>query len=97
MTDIVERLREKRGILDNRWPGPSQLELEAAAEIERLRAERLKLDRRIHNQRIALRQNWEIFEMRRNYMGSPASRGAFARLLQRFKALRQTTAETQSP
>jgi hypothetical protein len=36
--DIVERLREKRGILDNRWPGPTELELEAAAEIERLRA-----------------------------------------------------------
>jgi hypothetical protein len=37
MSDIVERLREKRGIMDNRWPGPSQLEQEAADEIERLR------------------------------------------------------------
>ena len=35
--DIVERLREKRGVLDNRWPGPSSLDLEAADEIERLR------------------------------------------------------------
>jgi hypothetical protein len=34
--DLVGRLREKRGILDNKWPGPSSLELEAAAEIERL-------------------------------------------------------------
>lgn len=37
MTDIVDRLREKRGVLDNRWPGPSELEAEAADEIERLR------------------------------------------------------------
>lgn len=35
--DIVERLREERGVLNNRWPGPTALELEAAAEIERLR------------------------------------------------------------
>lgn len=35
--DIVERLREKRGVLDNRWPGPTDMDLEAAAEIEYLR------------------------------------------------------------
>jgi len=40
---------------------------EAADEIERLRTERLKLDRRIHNQRRALRENWEIIEMRAQY------------------------------
>lgn len=57
------------------------------AEIVRLKAERLKLDRRIHNQRVALRENWEIVEMRRNYMGSPASRAAYARLLKRHKEL----------
>lgn len=38
MSDIVERLRERRGVLDNRWPGPTALDLEAASEIERLRA-----------------------------------------------------------
>lgn len=56
-------------------------------EIERLRAERLKLDKRIHNQRMALRETWEIVEMRRNYMGSPASRAAFASLLKRHQSL----------
>lgn len=39
----------------------------ALAEIKRLKTERLKLDRRIHNQRIALRKNWEIIEMRAQY------------------------------
>lgn len=56
-------------------------------QIEALRQERLKLDRRIHNQRKSLRANWEIVEMRRNYMGSPASRAAYARLLRRHKEL----------
>lgn len=56
-------------------------------EIRRLRAERLKLDKRIHNQRHALRENWMIVEMRRNYMGSPASRKAYANLLKRHQAL----------
>lgn len=37
--DIVDRLREKRGVLDNRWPGPTALEIEAANEIEHLRLE----------------------------------------------------------
>lgn len=61
--------------------------LAAEAEVARLKDERLKLDRRIHNQRASLRQTWEIVEMRRNYMGSPASRAAFARLLRRHKEL----------
>lgn len=47
MTDtLVGRLREKRGIFDNRWPGPSELELEAAAEIERLTRELQYAERR---------------------------------------------------
>lgn len=36
----------------------------AKAENERMRAERLMLDKRIHNQRVALRETWEIVEMR---------------------------------
>lgn len=40
---------------------------DAADELERLRAERLKLDQRIHNQRVALRENWDIVEMRAQY------------------------------
>lgn len=35
---------------------------------------RLKLDRRIHNQRVALRENWMITEMRRTgFVGSGAA------------------------
>lgn len=37
MTDIVERLLEKRGIFDGRWPGPTAMDIEAAEIIERLR------------------------------------------------------------
>jgi len=32
-----------------------------------MKEERLKLDRRIHNQRRALRENWEILEMRNGH------------------------------
>lgn len=32
--------------------------------MNRMMAERQRLDRRIHNQRIALRQNWETMEKR---------------------------------
>lgn len=32
------------------------------------RKERLKLDRRIHNQRVALRENWMIAEMRQDWL-----------------------------
>ena len=51
---------------------PYILEIERL-ELEngRLRAERLKLDKRIHNQRVNLRRNWEIVEMRANYKALP--------------------------
>lgn len=38
-----------------------------AAKIECMKVERLKLDKRIRCQRLALRQNWEIIEMRASY------------------------------
>jgi hypothetical protein len=41
--------------------------LDAADELERMRNERLKLSHRIHQQRVALRENWEIIEMRAQY------------------------------
>lgn len=91
MSDISDRLRHTAGHLINGNVEDGSVEVamlcEAADEIERLKAERLKLDRRIHNQRASLRQTWEIIEMRRNYMGSPASRAAFARLLKRHQKL----------
>lgn len=57
------------------------------AENERLRTERLKLDRRIHNQRIALRQNWEIVEQRQKWLGSDTARRMYCALLRRHQAL----------
>lgn len=59
----------------------------AAAEIERLKAERLKLDRRIHNQRKSLRDNWEIVEMRRKWMGHPVAFKRYNALLDRHREL----------
>lgn len=58
-------------------------------ENERLRAERLKLDRRIHNQRRALRENWEIVEMRRKWLGSDVARRSYCRLLKAYQGLRK--------
>lgn len=40
---------------------------DAADTIEMMRAERLKLDRRIHNQRHACRLTWETIEMRNDW------------------------------
>lgn len=45
---------------------------QAVEVLERAKQERLKLDRRIHNQRVALRENWEIVEMRRKALRSSA-------------------------
>ena len=60
-------------------------------ENRRLKAERLKLDKRIHNQRVALRQTWEIVEMRRKWLGSDTARRKYAELSKRYKALRDST------
>jgi len=40
---------------------------EAICEIDRLQEEVLKLQGRVHNQRVMLRSNWEIIEMRAQY------------------------------
>lgn len=60
---------------------------DALNEIKRLKAERLKLDRRIHNQRQQLRETWEIVEKRRKWLGSQTARQAYIWLLKRYKAL----------
>lgn len=44
-----------------------KLSLAAADEIERLRTQEYKLAARIHQQRVALRENWEIVEMRASH------------------------------
>jgi len=66
-------------------------------ENERLRAERLKLDRRIHNQRCALRENWEIIEMRcQNWMGSKEGRRRYIWLLKRHQEILQQLRNIQA-
>lgn len=57
-------------------------------ENARLRDERLKLDRRLHNQRIALRENWEIVEMRRKWLGSDTARKLYCNLLKKYRTLK---------
>lgn len=39
----------------------------AADRLEKLARERLQLDQRIHKQRVMLRENWQIIEMRAQY------------------------------
>ena len=46
---------------------PTQYIARLEAEVDRLRAERLKLDRRIHNQRHACRLTWDTIEMRNDW------------------------------
>lgn len=57
--------------------------MELADKVDRMQAERLKLDKRIHNQRVALRENWEIIEMRashkRAWLQSPLLRSMLHR------------------
>lgn len=55
----------------------------AEKTIAKLREERLKLDRRIHNQRVALRQNWMIIETRAQYAKAWYRSPLMMRLLQR--------------
>jgi hypothetical protein len=53
---------------------PDGLSKAAADEIERLRAQEYKLARRIHQQRYALRENWQIVEQRRKWLGTQEPR-----------------------
>lgn len=64
------------------------LDTTVGEEIRRLKAERLKLDKRIHNQRVALRQTWEIVEMRRKWLGSDTARRMYANLWKKYRELR---------
>lgn len=59
----------------------------ALFKIERMHAERLKLDQRIHNQRRSCRITWEIVEMRRKWLGSDVARRSYVRLLKRHQKL----------
>lgn len=69
-----------------RWEDTaSKLLLLAANQIDRMHQERLVLDRRIHNQRVALRETWEIVEMRRKWLGSDTARRAYCNLLKMYR------------
>lgn len=81
--DVIRLHREKCDMFERA--------LAAEAEVERLKTERLKLDKRIHNQRVALRQTWEIVEMRRKWLGSDTARRMYANLLKRYRELKGAT------
>lgn len=67
------------------------------AEVVRLNAERLKLDRRIHNQRVALRENWQIVEQRRKWLGCASARRQALQWLRLLKESRAELARQQRP
>lgn len=71
--------------------------IEAADTIDRMHAERLKLDRRIHNQRRANRETWEIVEMRRKWLGSDTARKAYNDLLKRHRELIAAYGQSAAP
>lgn len=68
---LIDELRRTAGELVNGTVEdgavPIALLAGAADEIERLRNQEFRLARRIHQQRIALRDNWEIIEMRASH------------------------------
>jgi len=67
----IERLTKERDL-------EKAAAIAAVEEAVALCRERTKLVRRIRNQRVALRQNWEIVEMRQNCIGSAAARMGWA-------------------
>jgi hypothetical protein len=86
--ELVRLLRKWADVLDVPSGDFVNQDLRASADkIERMMAERLCLDRRIHNQRLANRQNWEIVEMRRKWLGSDAARKSVVRYIKRNREL----------
>lgn len=85
---IKEVVAGLRSMQDAPIPRGYQGIAEAAADtIERMHAERLKLDQRVHNQRRACRETWEIVEKRRKWLGSDSARRAYFGLLTRYREL----------
>lgn len=70
-TELASFLRVEAKVRAANDDGISELLDEAAEAIEKMIEERLILDRRIHNQRRALRENWTIVEMRAGYKSLP--------------------------
>ena len=63
----------------------------AAERLQRLSAHCLRLERKIHNHRRWCRENWEIVEMRRKWLGSDTARKMYAALLNRYQKLMRST------
>jgi len=97
MSDLSSFLRTEARARRLNDDGICDLLDEAAEAIERQNTERLKLDRRIHNQRVALRDNWEIVEMRRKWLGSDTARKMYISLSKRYRELRQSVAGLRTP
>ncbi len=75
---------------------PTEVQITDALEtIGRLHEYCLQLERKIHNQRAANRENWEIIEMRRKWLGSDSARRMYANLLKRHQALLKEQRECQ--
>jgi hypothetical protein len=67
---------------------PTEIRLmEALQIIERMHVKRLEQDRKIHNQRVSLRENWEVVEMRRKWLGSDIARKSYLKLLKSYREL----------
>ncbi len=67
---------------------PTEIQITDALEtIGRLHEYCLQLERKIHNQRAANRENWEIVEMRRKWLGSDSARRMYSNLFKRHQAL----------
>jgi hypothetical protein len=68
----------------------------AAEKLQELSAYRIKLERKIRNQRRACRETWEIVEMRQRWMGSPASRKRYHAMYMQYRDLLRKTHGMQS-
>lgn len=94
-TEFASWLRTEAEVRRRNDDGISETLDEAAALIERMLAERVRLDRRIHKQRAANRDTWEIVEMRRKWLGSDTSRRLYIDLRKRYNKLRDTIGQSQ--
>lgn len=86
--DELDDARSELAKLDAELCALNEEVLTVRSRNERLCAERKILDRRIHNQRLALRETWEIVEMRRKWLGSFTASKCAARNIRENRLLR---------
>lgn len=68
----------------------------AALRLQELSAHCLRLERKVRNQRLSLRENREIVEMRRKWLGSDTARRLYVSLRKRYNALRDANGQSGS-